>query len=157
MINFFAVLDDNAALTHAGAPAANGDTVAVKDDVAGDAVPSTNDGVFTSTDLVGTSLESFTLQYVESTGAITLTDQSSGSSYTVTDNSGSPVNVNHMFVSSGNSEYAQWKICGLSRYNISKYPPNKNNNDKNNNNNEQTHRPLSTCFFKKVVYEFRPK
>ncbi|XP_072048003.1 uncharacterized protein [Amphiura filiformis] len=61
-------------------------------------------------DVITTTQHRFQLQYMESSGTISLTGDAELS---LTD-AGTPVDVNHILVSSGRQNFASWRICGLS-------------------------------------------
>ncbi|XP_072023223.1 uncharacterized protein [Amphiura filiformis] len=107
-------LDDTAATTHdGGGTAAAGDSLVVRNSPTGYIGLLNDVDVSTIADVVTDDGDSFTLKYTESSGVIDLTDTNSGTTYSV-DDTNTPLDVSHLYVSSGDDEYASWKICGLS-------------------------------------------
>ena len=94
-------LDGSAAASIGIINAANGGTAAVPPNVDSVVAPSGN---------------SFTLRYIETSGAITLTDKTTSRAYTATDTGATKVNVGHLFVTSGSNNRAAWRVCGLGKY-----------------------------------------
>ncbi|XP_072033476.1 uncharacterized protein [Amphiura filiformis] len=112
------LLDDGtAATTHddgGGPTVADDDSIVVKNTVGGTALGVLNDidggGTNDAGGIVDAGTNSFELQYTESSGIIALTKDGNTDSV---DDSGT-IDVSHLLVSSGNGNYASWKICGLS-------------------------------------------
>ena len=118
-------MDDSSASTH-HTGATNDDSVIVKTPF--DASAAASIGIINAANgagaavapnvdsVVASSGNSFTLQYTETSGAITLTDKTTSKAYTATDAGATKVNVGHLFVTSGSNSYAAWRVCGLGKY-----------------------------------------
>ncbi len=119
-MNFLiAVLDDSDAEFHSGDAAGVEDAdsivinhngyVGLLHDISSD--PDNDDVVNND----GAEVTRFILTYDEAQGIITLEDADTGRTYEVAD-SGTPVDVSHVMVSTSDHQYiASWRICGLGK------------------------------------------
>ncbi len=100
------VLNDDNADSVSGSNANDGDSIVTKNKFYVDRL--------TVGEIVdGAEENNFILTYDKTEGEITL--EKDGQAYSV-DDPGSPVNVHHVMVSSGNNDYASWRICGMGKY-----------------------------------------
>ncbi|XP_072048005.1 uncharacterized protein [Amphiura filiformis] len=105
--NYYGILlDDNRANLHSGGSATDDDSIVIKNSDTAGYVDLLND---VANGKVIAAENRFQLQYIESSGVIRLT----GNAVYSVDDSGAPIDVNHILVSSGRTNFASWRICGL--------------------------------------------
>ncbi|XP_072033434.1 uncharacterized protein [Amphiura filiformis] len=132
------------------------DSIVVKD--ASTFVGTLNDNSATGIDVVATAGDDFTVQYTESNAQFVLTDRGNNAQYNADDN-GQPIDVSHVFVSSGNDNSASWTLCGMlprrlptvsasaSGFKVGNAPIKAMDNDRNENGNV----PNTGCFISDSV------